>query len=142
MTPLAVIFDLLPCYKSVQEVAKDLAPKIQTLQANLEIIKQFHEMEDLHSIALTQHLAQNIMRSFPWKYDHSSMINSWNSTERILLISEPLPHSNSSPSTSPPDLCQISSRTPLPLRPLYCQGIRIQPLCPQQQVQSGQVKFT
>ena len=52
------IFDLLPCYESVQEVAEDLAPKIKTLQANLEIFKQFHKVEDLHGIALTQHLVQ------------------------------------------------------------------------------------
>ena len=59
------IFDLLLCYKSVQEIAKDLAPKIKTLQANLEIIQQIHDMEDLHSVSLTQHLIQNIMRSLP-----------------------------------------------------------------------------
>ena len=33
------ILDLLPCYESVQEVAEDLAPKIKTLQAKLEITK-------------------------------------------------------------------------------------------------------
>ena len=59
------IFDLLPHYKFVQEVAENLAPKIKTLQANLKIIKQFHDMEDLHTISLTQHLIQNIMRSLP-----------------------------------------------------------------------------
>ena len=30
------LFDLLPCYESVQEVAEDLAPKIKTLQSNLK----------------------------------------------------------------------------------------------------------
>ena len=59
------IFDFLPRYKIVQEVAEDLAPKIKTLQANLEIIKQFHNLEDLHSVVLTQHLVQKIMRSLP-----------------------------------------------------------------------------
>ena len=59
------IFDFLPRYKIVQEVAEDLAPKIKTLQANLEIIKQFQDMEDLHNISLTQHLVQNVMRSLP-----------------------------------------------------------------------------
>ena len=59
------IFDLLPCYKSVQEVANDLAPKIKTLQANLEIMQQFHSMADLRNVALTQHLMLNIMRSLP-----------------------------------------------------------------------------
>ena len=33
------IFDLLLCYESVQEVANDLAHKIKTLQANLEIMQ-------------------------------------------------------------------------------------------------------
>ena len=59
------IFDLLPRYESVQEVAKDLSPKIKTLQANLKIIQQFHKVENLHSVALTQTLVQNIMRSLP-----------------------------------------------------------------------------
>ena len=59
------IFDLLPRYKSVQEVANNLSPKIKTLQANLEIMQQFHNVEDLHSVALTQHLILNIMRSLP-----------------------------------------------------------------------------
>ena len=59
------MFDLLPRYESVQEVAKDLSPKIKTLQADLKIIQQFHDMEDLHSVALTQALVQIIMRSLP-----------------------------------------------------------------------------
>ena len=58
-------FQLLPRYESVQEVAEDLSPKIKTLQANLEIMQNFHNKEDLHSIALTQHLVQNIMKSLP-----------------------------------------------------------------------------
>ena len=37
------VFKHLPRYKSVQEVAEDLAPKIKTLQANLEVVKQFHD---------------------------------------------------------------------------------------------------
>ena len=52
------VFDLLPCFESVQEVAKHLAPKIKTLQANLEIVKQFNDVDDLHSIALTQPLSR------------------------------------------------------------------------------------
>ena len=59
------IFDLLPCFKSVQEIPEDLAPKIKTLQANLEIIQQFYNVEDLHSVSLTQSLIQGIMRSLP-----------------------------------------------------------------------------
>ena len=34
-------------YESVQEVYEDLAPKVKTLQASLEIVKEFHDMEDL-----------------------------------------------------------------------------------------------
>ena len=41
------IFNLLPHYKPVQEVAEDLTPKIKTLQTSLEIIKDFHDMENL-----------------------------------------------------------------------------------------------
>ena len=59
------MFDLLPRYESVQEVAEDLSPKIKTLQANLKVIQQFHDVENLHSVALTQTLVQNIMRSLP-----------------------------------------------------------------------------
>ena len=57
--------NLLPCYESVQEVAEDLSTKIKTLQANLEIMQNFHDKEDLHSVALTQPLVQNIMKSLP-----------------------------------------------------------------------------
>ena len=59
------IFDLLSCFESVQEVAEDLSAKIKTLQADLEIIQQFHDVEDLHSATSTQSLVQNIMRSLP-----------------------------------------------------------------------------
>ena len=37
--------------------------KIKTLLANLEIIQQFHDVEDLHNIAITLNLVQNVMRS-------------------------------------------------------------------------------
>ena len=56
-----------PANQSVQEVADDLSPKIKTLQANLEIIQQFHDVEDLHSVALTQQPIQNIIEASPWK---------------------------------------------------------------------------
>ena len=56
-----------PRYESVQEVAEDLSPKIKTLLANLEIIQQFHILEDLHNVALTPNLVQNVMRSLPMK---------------------------------------------------------------------------
>ena len=59
------IFDLLPQYESVQEVAENLSPKIKTLQANLEIIQQFHKVENLHNVAITQALTHNINRSLP-----------------------------------------------------------------------------
>ena len=59
------MFNLLPRYESVQEVAEDLSHKNKTLQANLEIMQDFHDMEDLHSVALTQPLVQNIMKSLP-----------------------------------------------------------------------------
>ena len=59
------LFNLLPCYESVQEVAKEISHKIKTLQANLEIMQDFHDKEDLHSVALTQPLVQNIMKSLP-----------------------------------------------------------------------------
>ena len=42
-----------------------MSPKIKTLQANLGIIQQFHKVENLHSVALTQTLIQNIVRSLP-----------------------------------------------------------------------------
>ena len=58
-------FNLLLHYESVQEVAEDLSPKIKTLQANLEIIQNFHNREDLHSVALTQPPVQNIKKSLP-----------------------------------------------------------------------------
>ena len=42
---VAGVFKHLPCYESMQEVAEDLAPKIKTLQANLEVVKQFHDAD-------------------------------------------------------------------------------------------------
>ena len=59
------VFNLLPRYESVQEIAKDLSPEIKTLQANLNIMENFHNKENLHSVALTQSLVQNIMKSLP-----------------------------------------------------------------------------
>ena len=59
------IFDLLPYYESVQEVAEDLSPKIKKLQFDLIIIQQFHDVENLHSVALIQHLIQSIIRRIP-----------------------------------------------------------------------------
>ena len=59
------VFNLLPRYESVQEVAEDLSHKIKILQANLEIMQDFHDKEDFHSVPLTQPLVQNIMKSLP-----------------------------------------------------------------------------
>ena len=59
------IFDNLPRYESVQEVAEDLAPKIKILQSNINSMTEFHKLENLYSVALTQSLVHNIMRSLP-----------------------------------------------------------------------------
>ena len=61
------IFKQLPRYESVQEVAEDLTPKIKTLQANLEVVKQFHDAHVIYSIALTPSLNNYITKSFPTK---------------------------------------------------------------------------
>ncbi|MBZ5782094.1 hypothetical protein, partial [Klebsiella aerogenes] len=52
-------------YESVQEVAEDLAPKIKKLQSNLATMTQFHRLELLHGIAISQSLNENIIRSLP-----------------------------------------------------------------------------
>ena len=39
--------------------------EIQPGLANLEIIQQFHNVEDLNNVALTPNLVQNVMRSLP-----------------------------------------------------------------------------
>ena len=59
------LFELLPRYESVQEVAEDLAPKIMRLQSNLKTMEQFHKLEHLHSVAITQSMIQSIMKSLP-----------------------------------------------------------------------------
>ena len=59
------VFKHLSCYKSVQVVAEDLAPKIKTLQANLEVIKQFHNADNLYNVALTPNLNQYIIKVLP-----------------------------------------------------------------------------
>ena len=58
-------FGLLPKFESVQECAETLTPKIKKLQSNLKIMQQFFNLEDLHSVTITQQLVQNIMRSLP-----------------------------------------------------------------------------
>ena len=60
------VFKHLSCYESAQEVAEDLAQKIKTLQANLEVVKQFQNAEIIY-VALTPNLNQYIMKSFPTK---------------------------------------------------------------------------
>ena len=59
------VFKHLFSYKSVQEVPEDLAPKIKTLQANLEVVKQFHNADNLYNVALTPALNQYSMKCFP-----------------------------------------------------------------------------
>ena len=49
----------------MQEVAEDLAPKIKTIQANLEVIKQFYKVDNLYNFALTSALNQYIIKCFP-----------------------------------------------------------------------------
>ena len=49
-------FALLPRFESVQECAEILTPKLKKLQSNLKIMQQFFDMEDLHSVTLTQAL--------------------------------------------------------------------------------------
>ena len=59
------VFKNLSHYQSVQEVAEDLAPKIKTLQANLEVVKQFHNANNLCNVALTPNLNHYIMKCVP-----------------------------------------------------------------------------
>ena len=61
------VFNFLPQYEPVQEVAEDLTLKIKTLKANLEIVKKFHVLDDLYSVTLTHILNSNIIRSLPNK---------------------------------------------------------------------------
>ena len=75
------LFNLLPRYESVQEVAKDLAPKIMSLQSNLKTMEQFYKLEHFHSVAITQSLIQNIIRSLPLKV-RPSLNKQFNSFQR------------------------------------------------------------
>ena len=47
------------------KVAEDLAPKIITLQANLEVVKQFQDAENIYNVSLSPNLNQYIRKSFP-----------------------------------------------------------------------------
>ena len=49
----------------MQEVAEDLVPKIKTLQANLEVVKQFQDADNLYDVALTPNLNKYIMKCLP-----------------------------------------------------------------------------
>ena len=60
-----LIFNSLPRFESVQEIAEELAPKIKKLQSNLVTMSQFHKLEHLHGVAITRNLNSNIMRSLP-----------------------------------------------------------------------------
>ena len=89
------IFNLLPRYESVQEIAEDLSPKIKTLQANLNIMENFHNKENHHSIALTQSVVQNIMKSLPMEVRPSVLqilqtVSGQCLTSRHILIPRPV----------------------------------------------------
>ena len=64
------VFKHLPHYESVQEVAEDLAPKVKTIQTNLEVVKQFHDAEIIYNLGLTPNLNQYIIRASPPKSEH------------------------------------------------------------------------
>ena len=81
MDPNTPLFELLPRYESVQEVAEDLAPKIMQLQSNLKTMEQFHKLEHLHSVAITQSMIQSIMKSLPMEVK-SSFNEQFNSFKR------------------------------------------------------------
>ena len=91
------VFNLLPKYESVQEVAEDLAPKVKTIQASLEIVKEFHEVEDLYSITLPITSTPTSSEACPTSWDHLSTTNSWILVDRIQPMSEHQPRFYSSP---------------------------------------------
>ena len=121
------MFDLLPRYESVQEVAEDLSPKIKTLQSNLKIIQQFHNVEDLHKVALTPTLVQNIMRSLP--LEGRSSFN-----KQFMHFRNLNPGNVRSPAT-------FLFQTHQTLLPLHLQGIRLHSLHPERTVQRQEAEL-
>ena len=59
------VFNLIPVYQSVQELAEDLAPKIKNLESIIECMEEYHSIETLYNTVLTQDLNINIIRSLP-----------------------------------------------------------------------------
>ena len=59
------VFNLLPVYESVQEVAKDLSPKIKNQQSIIECVQEYHPRGILYNPVLTPDLNSNIIRSLP-----------------------------------------------------------------------------
>ena len=59
------VFNLLPVYESVQEVAKDLSPKIKNLESIIECVQEYHPLGILYNAVLTPDLNSNIIRSLP-----------------------------------------------------------------------------
>ena len=59
------VFNLLPVYESVQEVAKDLSPKIKNLESFIEWVQEYHPCGILYNAVLTPDLNSNIIRSLP-----------------------------------------------------------------------------
>ena len=60
-----LIFSNLRRCESVQEATEELAPRIKKLQSSLATMTQFHRIELLHGVAITQSLNTNIIRSLP-----------------------------------------------------------------------------
>ena len=60
-----LIFSNLRRCESVQEATEELAPRIKKLQSSLVTMTQFHRIELLHGVAITQSLNTNIIRSLP-----------------------------------------------------------------------------
>ena len=61
------VFNLIPVYESIQELAEDLAPKIKNLESIIECMKEYHSIETLYNAVLTPDLNTNIIRSLPIK---------------------------------------------------------------------------
>ena len=59
------VFNLLPVYKSVQELTEDLSPKIKNLESIIECVQEYHPVGNLYNTVLTPDLNSNIIRSLP-----------------------------------------------------------------------------
>ena len=88
------VFNLIPVYESVQELAEDLAPKIKNLESIIECMKEYHSIETLYNALLTPDLNTNVIRSLPSSSVSPSMTSTLRSTTFAALLC-----SNSSTST-------------------------------------------